>query len=179
VMTTDTAVVDVTDTRHAIQGLHGHRVTVKSGELRVGQEAELAIDSPRREGIRKSHTGTHALHWALREVLGEHATQAGSLVEDGRLRFDFANYSGLNDEELAEVEWQANRRLISNVDVSTTVTTRDRAKEMGALAFFGDKYGEQVRVVKVGDFSIEFCGGTHTRTAGQVGPLIVTSESSI
>ncbi|HSJ35693.1 MAG TPA: alanine--tRNA ligase [Acidimicrobiia bacterium] len=179
VMTTDTAVVDITDTKHAIQGLHGHRVTVTSGELRVGQEAELAIDSPRREGIRKSHTGTHVLHWALRQVLGDHATQAGSLVEDGRLRFDFANYSGLSDEELAEVEWQANQRLISNADVSTTVTTRDRAKEMGALAFFGDKYGERVRVVKVGDFSIEFCGGTHTRTAGQVGPLIVTSESSI
>jgi alanyl-tRNA synthetase len=179
VITTDTAVVDVEDTKHAIQGLHGHRVMVRTGELRVGQDAELAIDSPRREGIRKSHTGTHVLHWALREVLGGHANQAGSLVENGRLRFDFANYTALSDEELGEVEWEANRRLISNADVITTVTSRDQAKEMGALAFFGDKYGERVRVVKVGEFSIEFCGGTHTRTAGQVGPLIVTSESSI
>lgn len=176
---TETSVATVTDTQHAIQGLHGHRVKVVSGTLRVGQEAELAIDSPRREGIRKSHTGTHVLHWALRSVLGDHATQAGSLVEDGRLRFDFANFSGLSDEELADVEWQANRRLISNSEVSTTITTRDKAKEMGALAFFGDKYGETVRVVRIGDYSVEFCGGTHTRTAGQVGPLIVTSESSI
>jgi alanyl-tRNA synthetase len=179
VMTTETGTADVADTKHAIQGLHGHRLTVRSGELRAGQDAELAIDSPRREGIRKSHTGTHVLHWSLRAVLGAHATQAGSLVEDGRLRFDFANFSGLSDEELAEVEWEANRRLIANSDVSTTVTSRDQAKEMGALAFFGDKYGEQVRVVKIGDFSIEFCGGTHTRTAGQVGPLLITAESSI
>ncbi|HLU30998.1 MAG TPA: alanine--tRNA ligase, partial [Acidimicrobiia bacterium] len=176
---TETATARVDDTRHAIQGLHSHLVTVESGTLQVGQEAELAIDSLRREGIRKSHTGTHVLHWSLRSVLGDHATQAGSLVEDGRLRFDFSNFSGLSDEELGEVEWQANRKLISNAEVDTVVTTRDEAKRMGALAFFGDKYGERVRVVKIGDFSIEFCGGTHTHTAGQVGPLLVTSESSI
>ena len=145
----------------------------------VGQDAELAIDSPRREGIRKSHTGTHVLHWALRDVLGDHATQAGSLVEDGRLRFDFSSFSALAEEELAEVEWQANRKLISNAPVDTVVTSQDEAKKMGALAFFGDKYGEVVRVVRIGDFSVEFCGGTHTHTAGQVGPLLITSESSI
>src|SRR5690606_4157495 len=179
VIATETGVGRVDDTQHAIQGLHGHRVTMESGTLQVGQTADLAIDSPRREGIRKSHTGTHVLHWALRSVLGDHATQAGSLVEDGRLRFDFSNFSGLSDEELGEVEWEANRRLISNAPVSTTVTTQDEAREMGALAFFGDKYGEKVRVVRIGDFSVEFCGGTHTHTAGQVGPLLITSESSI
>ncbi|MFP3916001.1 MAG: alanine--tRNA ligase-related protein, partial [Actinomycetota bacterium] len=176
---TETGTARVDDTHHAIQGLHGHIVTVESGTLHVGQDADLAIDSPRREGIRKSHTGTHVLHWALRAVLGEHATQAGSLVEDGRLRFDFSNFSALSDEEQGEVEWEVNRRLISNAGVSTVVTSRDEARRMGALAFFGDKYGERVRVVKVGEFSIEFCGGTHTPTAGQVGPLVITSESSI
>ena len=176
---TDTGTAAVGDTQHGVQGLHGHRVTVERGTLQVGQDAELAVDSPRREGIRKSHTGTHVLHWALRDVLGEHANQAGSLVENGRLRFDFSNYAALSPEELSDVEWQANRRLIANSDVTTTVTSRDEAVDMGALAFFGDKYGERVRVVRVGDFSIEFCGGTHTHTAAQVGPLIVTSESSI
>ncbi|HEX7099736.1 MAG TPA: alanine--tRNA ligase [Acidimicrobiia bacterium] len=179
VVRTETGVARVDDTRHAVQGLHSHLVTMESGVLFVGQDAELAIDSPRREGIRKSHTGTHVLHWSLRNVLGDHANQAGSLVEDGRLRFDFSNFSPVSDEELAEVEWQANRRLISNAPVDTVVTTQDEAKKMGALAFFGDKYGDVVRVVKIGDFSVEFCGGTHTHTAGQVGPLLITSESSI
>ncbi len=179
VVRTETGVARVDDTRHAVQGLHAHLVTMESGVLFVGQDAELAIDSPRREGIRKSHTGTHVLHWALRDVLGDHATQAGSLVEDGRLRFDFSNFSPVADEELAEIEWQANRKLISNAPVDTVVTSQDEAKKMGALAFFGDKYGEIVRVVKIGDFSVEFCGGTHTHTAGQVGPLLITSESSI
>ncbi len=179
VLKSATGVGRVDDTQHAIQGLHGHRVTVESGTLRQGQEVELAIDSPRREGIRKSHTGTHVLHWALRNVLGEHATQAGSLVENGRLRFDFSHFSGLADNELAQVEWEANRHLIAGAPVKTTVTGKEKAQEMGALAFFGDKYGEKVRVVQIGDYSIEFCGGTHTHTAGQVGPMIVTSESSI
>ncbi len=176
---TETGSGYVSDTQHAVQGLHGHRLRIEAGSIHVGQVADLSIDSPRREGIRKSHTGTHVLHWSLRTVVGDHANQAGSLVEDGRLRFDFSNFSGLSPEDLASVEWEANRRLISNAEVSTTVTTKDEAQQMGALAFFGDKYGEKVRVVKIGDFSVEFCGGTHTHTAGQVGPLIITSESSI
>ncbi len=176
---TGTGDVSVSDTQHALQGLHGHRGIVVSGEIQVGQEVELVIDEPRRDRIRKSHTGTHVLHWALREVLGEHANQAGSLVESGRLRFDFSHFSATSETELREIEALANTRLIDNAEVSTTVTSQDEAKKMGALAFFGDKYGETVRVVKVGDFSVEFCGGTHTSTAGEVGPLIVTSEASI
>jgi alanyl-tRNA synthetase len=176
---TSTGEVSVSDTQHALQGLHGHRGIVASGEIEVGQEVELVIDEPRRDRIRKSHTGTHVLHWSLREVLGEHANQAGSLVESGRLRFDFSHFSATSETELREIEALANSRLIDNDQVSTTVTSQDEAKKMGALAFFGDKYGETVRVVKVGDFSVEFCGGTHTSTAGEVGPLIVTSESSI
>jgi alanyl-tRNA synthetase len=179
VISTETGEAEVFDTRHALQGLHGHLVEVKKGFLANGQNALSAIDSPRREAIRKSHTGTHVLHWAIRDVLGDHAGQAGSLVEPGRLRFDFSHHRQTSPEELGEIETEINRRLIANADVSTEVTSKDRAEEMGAIAFFGDKYGETVRVVRVGDFSVEFCGGTHTSTSGQVGPLLLMSESSI
>jgi alanyl-tRNA synthetase len=179
VIQTETGEAIVVDTTHVITGLHGHRAKVIQGWIDVGQPVRSSIDSPRREAIRKSHTGTHVLHWALRDVLGEHATQAGSLVDDGRVRFDFSHYSAVAPEELAEVEEEINRRLVANSQVSTTVTSKEEAQQMGALAFFGDKYGETVRVVKVGDFSTEFCGGTHTTTSGQVGPLIILSESSI
>jgi alanyl-tRNA synthetase len=147
--------------------------------MSVGQQAQATIDSPRREAIRRSHTGTHVLHWALRDVLGDHAAQAGSLVEPGRLRFDFSHFAQVAPQELAEVEAEVNSRLVDNDPVTTTVTSKEHAQEMGALAFFGDKYGETVRVVKVGDYSTEFCGGTHTHTSAQVGPLLITSESSI
>jgi alanyl-tRNA synthetase len=115
----------------------------------------------------------------LRDVLGDHASQAGSLVEPGRLRFDFSHFTQVAPRELGEIEAEVNEKLIDNARVETVVTTKERAEEMGALAFFGDKYGDTVRVVQVGDFSTEFCGGTHTHTSAQVGPLLVTSESSI
>jgi alanyl-tRNA synthetase len=178
-ITTETGSLAVSDTQHAVAGLHGHRARVLSGHIQVGQDAVLQIDSPRRDRIRKSHTGTHVLHWSLRQVLGNHAHQAGSLVEAGRLRFDFSHFSAVAPEELSEIEVLANGRLIAGEPVTTTITSREEAERMGALAFFGDKYGERVRVVKVGEFSIEFCGGTHTHTAGQVGPLVVMGESSI
>jgi len=179
VIQTDSGEAVVIDTQHVIQGLHGHRAKVTKGELVTGQPVSSAIDSPRREGIRKSHTGTHVLHWAIRDVLGDHANQAGSLVEDGRLRFDFSHFSQVAPPELGEIEAEINQRLVDNSRVTTTITSKEEAEEMGALAFFGDKYGDVVRVVKVGTFSTEFCGGTHTHTSGQVGPLVITSESSI
>jgi alanyl-tRNA synthetase len=179
VIRTETGEAVVTDTQHVIQGLHGHKAKVTKGELATGQPVSSAIDSPRREGIRKSHTGTHVLHWAIRDILGDHANQAGSLVEDGRLRFDFSHFSQVVPGELGEIEGEINARLVENSRVTTTVTSKEQAEEMGALAFFGDKYGDVVRVVKVGDFSTEFCGGTHTHTSGQVGPLAIVSESSI
>ncbi len=171
--------LEVSDTQAAVSGLHGHRGRVTSGIIQVGQEAEARIDSPRRDRIRRAHTGTHLLHWALREVIGDHANQAGSLVEDGRLRFDFSHYTAVAREELGEVEELVNRTVVNNHEVGLTETSKDEAEAMGALAFFGDKYGEQVRVVSVGDFSIEFCGGTHVRSSAEVGPLLVVSESSI
>jgi alanyl-tRNA synthetase len=178
-ITTETGAIEVVDTRHSLAGLHGHRAKVTEGYIAVGQDAELVIDSPRREKIRKSHTGTHVLHWALRKVLGEHAQQAGSLVEAGRLRFDFSNPNAVGAHALAEIESLANARLIENGEITTRVTSKEEAEREGALAFFGDKYGDTVRLVKIGQFSVELCGGTHTHTAGQVGPLLVTSESSI
>ena len=179
VIETETGLAVVDDTRHVIQGLHSHRARVTSGYLAVGQNARTTIDSPRRESIRKSHTGTHVLHWALRDVLGDHAEQAGSLVEPGRIRFDFSHFSQVTSQELAEIELEVNTRLVANSDVTTTLTSKQDAEKMGALAFFGDKYGETVRVVKVGEFSTEFCGGTHTSSSGQVGPLLLVAESSI
>jgi alanyl-tRNA synthetase len=176
---TESGALTVLDTQHAIPGLYGHRARVDTGAVAVGQTATAYIDSPRREAIRKSHTGTHLLHWAVRDVLGDHAAQAGSLVEAGRLRFDFSHTGKVAPQELAEIEAATNDRIIANYGVDIVYTSKEEADRMGALAFFGETYGETVRVVKVGEFSIELCGGTHARTSGQVGPLIVTSESSI
>ncbi len=176
---TDTGTMVVYDTQHAVIGLHGHRGRVETGFIKTGQDVTSAIDSPRREAIRKSHTGTHLLHWAVRDVLGEHAAQAGSLVEPGRLRFDFSHFGKPRPEELSAIEASTNQRVIANHPVTVLYTTKDEADAMGALAFFGETYGDTVRVVKVGEFSIELCGGTHAVTSGQVGPLIITSESSI
>ena len=171
--------LEVDDTQAPMTGLYGHRGRVVDGFLQTGQEVDARIDSPRRDRIRKSHTGTHVLHWALREVIGDHANQAGSLVEDGRLRFDFSHFRPVAPEEAAEVEELVNRKVADNHGVATLETSKDEAEAMGALAFFGDKYGEQVRVVSVGDFSVEFCGGTHVGASAEVGPLLITSESSI
>jgi alanyl-tRNA synthetase len=176
---TETGRLVVRDTQAGVPGLNGHRATVATGFVQVGQDADARIDSPRREGIRKSHTGTHVLHWALRHVLGQHVQQAGSLVQNGRLRFDFSHFGGLDEEEFAEVERIANERVTANAGVRSFETSKDEAQSLGALAFFGDKYGEVVRVVEIGDYSKELCGGTHTPSAGQVGPLLVLGESSI
>jgi alanyl-tRNA synthetase len=175
----ETGMARIIDTQHAVQGLHSHRGRVADGTLRVGQQASLAVDPGRRERIRKSHTGTHILHWALREVLGSHVQQAGSLVEDGRLRFDFSHYSAVPSEQMLEVEEAANERVIENARVTAMEVSRKEADEMGALAFFGDRYGERVRVVQTGSYSRELCGGTHVPTTGQIGPLLVVGESSI
>ena len=169
----------VADTQLPLHGLHGHRVQVTTGVLQVGQEATLQVDADRRQRIRRAHSGTHVLHWALRRVLGSHVQQAGSLVEPGRFRFDFSHFSAVGAEELAAIEEAANARVIEDARVRTFEVSRHEAEELGALAFFGDKYGEQVRVVEAGDFSRELCGGTHVDATGQIGPLVVVGESSI
>ena len=178
-LTTPTGTIRIVDTQYSTPGIHGHRGNVEAGTIHAGQETSAIVDHDRRERIRKNHTGTHLLHWALRAVIGDHVHQAGSLVEPDRLRFDFTHYEGVHGDALAEIEAAVNERVIENAGVTTVVTSKEQAQEMGALAFFGDKYGDQVRVVKAGDYSTEFCGGTHVPTTGQVGPLIVVSEGSV
>jgi len=178
-ITTDTGVVKVTDTRFSLPGVHGHSGRVIKGYIQHGQDGVAAIDTIRRERTRKNHTGTHILHWALREVLGEHVHQAGSLVAPDRLRFDFSHFDGVDTETLAHIEKVTNERIIENGLVTTIETSKDDASKMGAIAFFGDKYGDIVRVVSTGDFSTEFCGGTHVPSTGQVGPLVLVSEGSV
>lgn len=178
-ITTETGIVKVTDTHLALPGVHGHRGKVTRGYVQHGQDAATAIDRLRRERTRKNHTGTHLLHWALRDVLGDHVHQAGSLVAPDRLRFDFSHFAGVDTETLHHIEKMTNERIIENAAVTTVETSKDEAEQMGALAFFGDKYGERVRVVRAGDFSTEFCGGTHVPSTGQIGPLVLVSEGSV
>ncbi|MBT8212374.1 MAG: alanine--tRNA ligase, partial [Acidimicrobiia bacterium] len=175
----ETGTVRVDDTQFSLPGIHGHRGTVAVGTIKVGQDTEVAIDSARRERIRKNHTGTHILHWALRDIIGDHVQQAGSLVAPDRLRFDFSHYEAPDPDVLVGVEEVTNHRVISNDAVTTVETSKQEAEAMGALAFFGDKYGEDVRVVRTGDYSVEFCGGTHVTSTGQVGPVVVLSEGSV
>jgi alanyl-tRNA synthetase len=176
---TETGTVKVVDTQLDLPGVHGHRGKVVTGYVQTGQDAETMIDGTRRERIRKNHSGTHILHWALRDVLGSHVQQEGSLVAPDRLRFDFSHFEGVDSETLHEVERQVNERIIANSNVITVETSKKDAEQMGAIAFFGDKYGDDVRVVTIGDFSTEFCGGTHVPTTGQVGPLVLVSEGSV
>jgi alanyl-tRNA synthetase len=175
---TETGIADVSDTVYAVPGLIAHRATV-SGEMVAGQDALATIDGDRREAIRRNHTATHLLHAALRHVLGDHVRQQGSLVAPDYLRFDFSHHAQPTREELDAVFELANDAVISDAGVETTETSREEAERMGAIAFFGDKYGPSVRVVQAGDGSLEFCGGTHVAALGRIGPISLVSESSI
>jgi alanyl-tRNA synthetase len=172
--------LSVVDTVYAIpQKLILHRAEVVSGHVAVGSQATARIDVARRERTRRNHTGTHLLHWALRDVLGEHVKQAGSLVSPDRLRFDFSHFEGVPAEILTRVEAQANEEVLGNGSVRIYETTKEHAESIGAIAFFGDKYGDIVRVVEAGDRSVELCGGTHVNALGMIGPIKVLGESSI
>jgi len=171
-------VLEVIDCTFALPNLRRHLARVVSGEVNVGDMVEASIDRARRDAIRKNHTGTHVLHWALRTVLGEHVKQAGSWVGPDRLRFDFSHYAAVTREEIAEIERLANIETLANTGVRSFETTKDEAEALGAIAFFGDKYGDVVRVLEAGS-SIELCGGTHVRATGDIGAIKVISESSI
>jgi alanyl-tRNA synthetase len=178
-ITTDTGVADVVDTVYGLPGQHRHVVRMREGHIEPGQTATAAIDGERRDAIRRNHTGTHILHWALREVLGHHVRQQGSLVAPDRLRFDFSHFEPVTREQLREIEDLANREILANAGVHHFETTMNEARDLGAIMFFGDKYGDIVRVLEAGEHSIELCGGTHVRRLGDIGPLKVTSEASI
>ncbi|WP_017595138.1 alanine--tRNA ligase [Nocardiopsis potens] len=171
--------VDVDDVQKPLPGLFVHRGTVRSGELVVDDTVRAAIDTDRRASVSRSHSATHLIHSALRNALGPSAGQAGSENRPGRLRFDFTAERALGEAELAEVEEEVNTVLAGDIQVRDFQTTLDEALKMGALAMFGEKYGDRVRVVEMSDYSRELCGGTHVGATGQLGVVKLLGESSI
>lgn len=169
----------VTDTQEPEKGLVVHYVRVEEGQIVEGSQVRASIDSLRRERIRRNHSATHILHWALREVLGDHVKQAGSLVAPDRLRFDFTHFEGATREQLAEVERLANRKIMENHRVNTYETSLVSAREAGVTGLFGEKYGEFVRVVDMEGFSQELCGGTHVSATSEIGLVKIISEGSV
>jgi alanyl-tRNA synthetase len=156
-----------------------HRAEVVEGSLAVGDRVIAEVDEERRIDIARNHTATHLLHSALRQVLGEHATQAGSLVAPDRLRFDFAHLKALSDQELRRVEMLVNAEIRADLPITAQVTGYQEALRQGATALFGEKYGDRVRMVRTGDVSVELCGGTHLKRTGQIGFFKLLSEASI
>ena len=173
------AVIEVDDVQAPVNGLSVHRGRVLSGEVEVGQSALATIDQERRDAISRAHTATHMVHKAFREVLGETATQAGSENSPGRFRFDFPATGAVSDAALNEVESRVNTLLLDNLEVTAQSMSQAEAKAIGAMALFGEKYGDTVRVVSVGDWARELCGGTHVSRSGQLGVVKLLSESSI
>jgi alanyl-tRNA synthetase len=169
----------VLNTYYPVEGVHAHGVRVERGELRPGQSVTARVDEGRRQAIARAHTATHLLHHVLHEVLGEHAVQSGSLVDADRLRFDFAHFSGLTDEERRRIEEGVVELALRDSPLTAQEMSLRDAQDMGAIALFGEKYGEHVRVVQIGEFSKELCGGTHLVHAGAVGGFFIVSEHSI
>jgi alanyl-tRNA synthetase len=174
--------VRIEDTQAPIAGLIVHKGIVEEGDISLGETVDALVDPVRRLDTARNHSGTHLLHATLRQILGLHVRQAGSLVAPDRMRFDYSHVSPLSREELLDIQGLANRKVRDNLTVSTRQSTFTQAVQGGALAFFGDRYGDVVRVVEMaGDerFSVEVCGGTHVHATGQVGTLVVLGESSI
>ncbi len=178
-ITSPTGRARVLTTTRIVPGLTGHLTLIKAGELKVGDKVDLAVDAGFRRNSERAHTATHVLHWILRDRLGDHATQAGSLVEPGRLRFDFNHFEALGEERVADISTELQERVLVDDQVRAFETSFDFAKSIGAMAIFGEKYGDFVRVVEVGDYSKELCGGTHVPHTSQIGVAVVTSEGSV
>jgi alanyl-tRNA synthetase len=181
------ATVQITDTKKQVGALWLHIVKMGQGEIKVGQGVELKVDNARRSAIRANHSATHLLHEALRQVLGDHVAQKGSLQDAGRTRFDISHPKAITKEELERVEKIVNDEIKANTDVITRVLPLDEARDSGARALFGEKYSDEVRVVSMGTqakganhaFSVELCGGTHTKKTGDIVRLKITSESAL
>lgn len=173
------AIVDIDDVQSPVKGISVHRGRVVSGEVSIGLSGLAAIDIERRDAISRAHTATHMVHKAFREILGETATQAGSENSPGRFRFDFPSTGAVSQGVLSEVEGRVNTLLMENLAVTAEIMSQAEAKKIGAMALFGEKYGEEVRVVSVGDWARELCGGTHVSQSGQLGVVKLLSESSI
>lgn len=175
----DGSVVEVDDVQTPVPGLYVHRGRVVAGSVAVGAGALNQVDVQRRLAISRAHTATHMVHKAFREALGDTATQMGSENSPGRFRFDFPSAGAVPQSVLSDVEARVNELLLDNLAVTAELMTQDQARATGAMALFGEKYGDQVRVVSVGDWARELCGGTHTQTSGQLGVITFLSESSI
>lgn len=175
----DQAAAEVSEVSKAPHGQHVHTVKVEKGVLRMGMTVRAGVDRATRSHVVKNHTATHLLHKALKEVLGQHVNQAGSLVSAERLRFDFSHFGSISAEELQDIEERVNRQIWESIDVDIRSMPIDEAKAMGAMALFGEKYGDIVRVVRVGDYSIELCGGCHVASTAQIGLFKIVSESGI
>ena len=173
------ALIEISDVQSPVKGLSVHRGRVINGEISVGAAGHAVIDVERRNAISRAHTATHMVHKAFREILGETATQAGSENSPGRFRFDFPSTGAVSAGVLNDVEGRVNALLLNNLSVTAEVMTQADAKKIGAMALFGEKYGDQVRVVSVGDWARELCGGTHVSNSGQLGVVKLLGESSI
>jgi alanyl-tRNA synthetase len=171
--------LEVENTLKPMEELIIHQAKVKRGRVKEGMGAVLQVEGDRRRAIALNHTATHLMQAVLREVLGDHVHQAGSLVSPERLRFDFTHFASMEREELERVEASVNQKIRENLKVETKIMDVEEALQTGAMALFGEKYGEKVRVVMVSDFSIELCGGTHTSRTGDIGLFKIVSESGV
>jgi len=178
ILVSDGKLFNVADTQKS-GNANVHYGVVEHGELKVGDSIEAVVDADRRQAIRLNHSATHLMHEALRQVLGEHVTQKGSLVAPHRLRFDFSHYEGVTESQVREIEKIVNEEIRKNTAADTNVMSYDDAIESGAMALFGEKYGDKVRVLKFGDFSVELCGGTHVERSGDIGVFKITSEGGV
>jgi len=177
----NTVVAEVTGCYYPIQGVRAHQVVTKSLVIRVGDKVDAVVNTDIRAATMRNHTATHLLHAGLREVLGKHVKQAGSLVAPNHLRFDFSHFTGVEDEELQDIEDLINKEVLRNekVEVIPDVPIDVAVNEYHAMALFGEKYGDRVRVIKIGDFSTELCGGTHTEATGEIGLIKILKEASV
>ena len=179
VIQTDSCTIQVLDTTKNASGVYMHKAVVKEGFVRAGDTAHAAVDAERRFAIMRNHTAAHLLQAALRTVLGDHVEQAGQLVNEQAVRFDFTHFSALTDDELLAVEKLVNEKILENIPVECREMPIEEAKKLGAMALFGEKYGDVVRVVSAGDFSKELCGGTHMDATAKLGLFKIVSESSV
>ena len=158
---------------------HAHIGRVTQGSIEVGATANAQVDVDRRANIVLNHSATHLMHAALRQVLGTHVQQKGSLVAPDRLRFDFSHDAPVTEQELLEIEQIVNKQIRTNTAANAEIMDKDKALAAGAMALFGEKYGEQVRVLSIGDFSVELCGGTHVARAGDIGLFKIVAETGV
>jgi alanyl-tRNA synthetase len=178
-ISSDDAQVSVKDTKKVFKGLYSHIVKIKEGRLKTADKVNCAVDEAQRKSTMRNHTSTHLLQASLRNIVGEHVKQSGSFVSSERLRFDFTHFFSLSNEEIKAIEDMVNQKILENISVETKVMDRESAVSSGAMALFGEKYGDKVRVISVPGFSSELCGGTHCKATGDIGAFVIVSEGSV